>query len=103
MVGVGDCRGIPPGCVLKEDDVPEPTATPIPVSRKKAGRPKHPQWPLVSVNVLVPSHDLKVVEALADKYGMLRSELLRAFVRTGIAKADHVGIVVDDGVARVNI
>ena len=94
---------MPPGRVLKEDDVPEPTAIPIPASRKKSGRPKHPQWPLVSVNVLVPSHDLKVVEALADTYGMLRSELLRAFVRTGIANAHRVGIVREDGVSRVAV
>ena len=100
---VGDCRGIPPGCVLKEDDVPEPAATPIPVSRKKAGRPKHPQWPLVSVNVLVPSQDVKAAEALADTYGMLRSELIRVFVRAGIDNAHRVGIVVNDGVARVGV
>ena len=83
--------------------MPEPTAIPIPASRKKSGRPKHPDWPLVSVNVLVPSHDLKVVEALADTYGMLRSELIRVFVRAGIANAHRVGVVVNDGVARVNI
>ena len=83
--------------------MPEPTATPIPVSRKKAGRPKHPQWHLVSVNVLVPSHDLKVVEALADTYGLLRSELIRAFVRAGIDNAHRVGSVVNDGVARVAV
>ena len=94
---------MPPGRVLKEDNVPEPTAIPIPVSRKKSGRPKHPDWPLVSVNVLVPVHDLKVAEALADTYGILRSELLRAFVRIGITKADRVGIVIDDGVARVAV
>ena len=78
--------------------MPEPTATPIPVSRKKAGRPKHPDWPLVSVNVLVPVQDVKAAEALADTYGMLRSELLRVFVRAGIANADRVGIVREDGV-----
>ena len=83
--------------------MPEPTATPIPVSRTKSGRPKHPQWPLVSVNVLVPAHDLKVVEALADKYGMLRSEIIRAFVRAGIASARPVSIVVDDGATLVNV
>ena len=94
---------MPPGRVLKEDDVPEPTVTPIPVSRKKAGRPKHPDWPLVSVNVLIPVHDLKAAEALADKYGLLRSELLRAFVRTGLANARQVGIVVDSGIALVNV
>jgi len=73
------------------------------VSRKKAGRPKHPDWPLVSVNVLIPVHDLKAAEALADKYGLLRSELLRAFVRTGLANARQVGIVVDSGIALVNV
>jgi hypothetical protein len=78
--------------------MPEPAATTIPVSRKKSGRPKHPQWPLVAINVLVPAHDLKLVEALADKYGLLRSELLRAFVRTGISNAHRVGIVREDGV-----
>ena len=83
--------------------MPEPTATTIPASRRRAGRPKHPQWPLVAINVLVPAHDLKLVEALADRYGILRSELLRAFVRTGIANADRVGIVVNDGVSRVAI
>jgi len=83
--------------------MPEPTATPIPVSRKKAGRPKHPDWPLVSVNVLVPVQDVKDAEALADTYGMLRSELLRVFVRAGIANAHRVGVVVNDGVARVAI
>ena len=83
--------------------MPEPTVTPIPVSRKKAGRPKHPDWPLVSVNVLIPVHDLKAAEALADKYGLLRSELLRAFVRTGLANARQVGIVVDSGIALVNV
>ena len=83
--------------------MPEPTATPIPVSRKKAGRPKHPQWPLVSVNVLVPSQDVKAAEALADTYGMLRSELIRVFVRAGIDNAHRVGIVVNDGVARVGV
>ena len=83
--------------------MPEPAATPIPVSRKKAGRPKHPQWPLVSVNVLIPVHDLKAAEALADKYGMLRSEIIRVFVRAGIANAHRVGIVVNDGVARVAV
>jgi len=57
----------------------------------------------VAINVLVPAHDLKLVEALADRYGILRSELLRAFVRTGIANADRVGIVVNDGVSRVAI
>lgn len=83
--------------------MPEPAATPIPVSRKKAGRPKHPQWPLVSVNVLVPSQDVKAAEALADTYGMLRSELIRVFVRAGIDNAHRVGIVVNDGVARVGV
>ena len=83
--------------------MPEPTATTIPVSRKKAGRPKHPDWPLVSVNVLIPVHDLKAAEALADKYGLLRSEIIRAFVRIGIANAHRVGIVVNDGVARVGV
>jgi len=83
--------------------MPEPTVTPIPVRRKKAGRPKHPGWPLVSVNVLLPVHDLKAAEALADKYGLLRSELLRAFVRTGLANARQVGIVVDSGIALVNV
>ena len=83
--------------------MPEPTATTIPASRKKAGRPKHPDWPLVSVNVLVPVQDVKIAEALAVKYGILRSELLRAFVRIGIANAHRVGIVIDDGVARVAV
>ena len=83
--------------------MPEPTATTIPASRKKAGRPKHPQWPLVSVNVLIPVHDLKAAEALADTYGLLRSELIRAFVRAGIANAHRVGVVVNDGVARVAV
>ena len=83
--------------------MPEPTVIPIPVSRKKAGRPKHPDWPLVSVNVLIPVHDLKASEALADTYGLLRSELIRAFVRAGIANAHRVGVVVNDGVARVAI
>ena len=83
--------------------MPEPAATPIPVSRKKAGRPKHPQWPLVSVNVLVPSQDVKAAEALADTYGMLRSELIRVFVRAGIDNAHSVGIVVNYGVARVAV
>ena len=83
--------------------MPEPTTTTIPASRRRAGRPKHPQWPLVAINVLVPAHDLKVVEALADKYGMLRTELLRAFVRTGIANAHRVGIVREDGVSRVAV
>lgn len=83
--------------------MPEPTATPIPVSRKKAGRPKHPQWPLVSVNVLIPVQDVKAAEALADTYGLLRSELIRAFVRIGIANAHRVGVVVNDGVARVAV
>ena len=82
--------------------MPEPTVIPIPVSRKKAGRPKHPDWPLVSVNVLIPVHDLKASEALADKYGMLRSELIRVFVRAGIANARPVSIVVDDGAILVN-
>ena len=94
---------MPPGRVLKEDDVPEPTVIPIPVSRKKAGRPKHPDWPLVSVNVLIPVHDLKASEALAATYGLLRSELIRAFVRAGIANAHRVGIVANDGVARVAV
>ena len=83
--------------------MPEPAATPIPVSRKKAGRPKHPQWPLVSVNVLIPVQDVKAAEALADTYGMLRSELIRVFVRAGIDNAHRVGIVVNDGVARVGV
>ena len=83
--------------------MPEPTATPIPVSWKKAGRPKHPQWPLVSVNVLIPVQDVKAAEALADTYGLLRSELIRAFVRAGIDNAHRVGIVVNDGVARVAV
>ena len=83
--------------------MPEPTATPIPVSRKKAGRPKHPQWPLVSVNVLIPVQDVKAAEALADTYGLLRSELIRVFVRAGIDNAHSVGIVVNYGVARVAV
>ena len=81
--------------------MPEPTATPIPVSRKKSGRPKHPQWPLVSVNVLIPVHDLKAAEAIAETYGLLRSEIIRAFVRAGITNARPVSIVVNDGVALV--
>ena len=94
---------MPPGRVLKEDDVPEPTATTIPASRKKSGRPKHPDWPLVSVNVLVPIQDVKAAEALADTYGLLRSELIRVFVRAGIANARPVSIVVDDGATLVNV
>ena len=82
--------------------MPEPTATTIPASRKKAGRPKHPDWPLVSVNVLVPVQDVKIAEALAVKYGILRSEIIRAFVRAGIASARPVSIVVDDGATLVN-
>ena len=93
---------MPPGRVLKEDDVPEPTVTPSPVSRKKAGRPKHPDWPLVSVNVLIPVHDLKAAEAIAETYRLLRSEIIRAFVRAGIANARPVSIVVDDGAILVN-
>ena len=83
--------------------MPEPTVIPIPVSRKKAGRPKHPDWPLVSVNVLIPVHDLKAAEAIAETYGLLRSEIIRAFVRAGIASARPVSIVVNDGVARVAV
>ena len=83
--------------------MPELTATTIPASRKKSGRPKHPDWPLVSVNVLVPVQDVKAAEALADTYGLLRSELIRAFVRIGIANAHRVGVVVNDGVARVAV
>ena len=83
--------------------MPEPTATTIPASRRRAGRPKHPQWPLVAINVLVPAHDLKAAEALADKYGLLRSEIIRAFVRAGIASARPVSIVVDDGATLVNV
>ena len=83
--------------------MPEPTATPIPVSRKKAGRPKHPGWPLVSVNVLIPVHDLKAAEAIAETYGLLRSEIIRTFVRAGIANARPVSIVVDDGATLVNV
>ena len=93
---------MPPGRVLKEDDVPEPTVIPVPVSRKKAGRPKHPDWPLVSVNVLIPVHDLKAAEAIAETYGLLRSEIIRVFVRAGIASARPVSIVVDDGATLVN-
>lgn len=73
------------------------------MSRKKAGRPKHPQWPLVSVNVLIPVQDVKAAEALADTYGLLRSELIRVFVRAGIAKAHRVVIVREDGVSRVAV
>ena len=82
--------------------MPEPTVTPIPVSRKKAGRPKHPDWPLVSVNVIIPVLDLKAAEAIAETYGLLRSEIIRAFVRAGIANARPVSIVVDDGAILVN-
>ena len=73
------------------------------MSRKKAGRPKHPGWPLVSVNVLIPVHDLKAAEAIAETYGLLRSEIIRTFVRAGIANAHRVSIVINDGVARVAV
>ena len=46
---------------------------------------------------------LQAAEALADTYGLLRSELIRAFVRIGIANAHRVGVVVNDGVARVAV
>lgn len=83
--------------------MPTPAAIPIPAPRRKAGRPKHPEWPLVAVNVLVPVQDLRIVEALAEKYQLPRADLLRAALRTGIANAHRVGIVREDGVPRVAV
>jgi hypothetical protein len=41
-------------------------------------------------------------EAIAETYGLLRSEIIRTFVRAGIANARPVSIVVDDGATLVN-
>ena len=83
--------------------MPEPVVIPATAPRRKAGRPKHPEWPLVAINVLVPLQDLRIVEALSLKYALPRADLLRAALRTGIANAHRVGIVHENGVARVAV